>query len=863
MTFYWTAFRDRYAANAVFESNSWEDYVRENNTLANTTLPKTSAPGIYHGRVREGRRTADAIVECSALVIDSDKDLLSESDRTALVDSLKGHRFFFASRRGKFHLVLPFKEPITTPTEIHPRREFALTHFAKRLQRTLDFTTSHINSILHPYTRLPEMLESESVFVASSVEGEPLDLDNLLAEGGYRARPARARQGYVQETPKQAEGFTSELLKALDKRGLLYDRGPLSDRRSIRCPFHPDDSRGPGDTSTILFTESNWIHCSHNRCYWKHQPDYWRELGISSGNIPVAVTALLEASVTPRVSLDDAGRQIRKALMAAKPYEHTATVVRVTAGAGKTRAVAEYLDTYCTPKWDSETGDVIAGRTAFLATPTNALMREVSTRIGVEHRKATGVLAVIDSGGNPLCAKWATAKRLQEAGGDVHRLMCAKCEVRESCGARSGCVTGDGALTLTNHTLLPSLVRASVEAGKVPLIVWDESPSFVEVRRLTFAELEWLLDRFDHEDDPRSRVSLARLADVGLFGDRYRVAMRPLIEVLRRMRGGASWQDALVEYGATRLAESQLNRAESLLNLTAGGDTETRVKRVARGARRVNAADMAFDSMTEENQALVLRAESVVGALGVLVGAGEGEVRIFPQPGALEFAVVTESGRLWRDFGGVVLDATAPVHDLLALRRDASVVDIAVEDAGESVRVMQFTPGIGRRSLGMWDEGRRLLKFGEIAAESASWVGKFPGKPKVLVLSYKTFLPEILAVMRERFGDGVDLEGHHYGDTRGYDGWFQRGFDVFVTVGDPYANIVSEDRAYELLGIESAGVSIDDYCAYRARAEAAQAHGRGRDPVRKKTSGARVHLHFGRLPPLGWDAENTKMGTGV
>lgn len=875
--FVWTAFRSRYATEGAVVSDSWEDYVDTHAEWATLTIEKRKAPGIIHGDCGGSRLQAN-VKTATALVIDSDASLLPEGDIDAILTPFAALRYLFSWRRGKFHLVLPLAEPIDTPTEIRPRRECALGYFARLLKRPLDMTAARSYSLLHPYTRPEDFSDDEAVILRVG-DGDPLDLDTLLARENYRQRSPREAPT-TPRTPRQAPEWSSAVERALGARGLTYPDAKVSanpdgtHRRAIRCPFHPDDSKGPHDTSTVMFVESGWIHCSHNRCAWRDQAEFLREIGTEPGDFPPYIQALLEEApgAEARVSLDEAGRRIRLALMGAKPHERSATVVRVTTGAGKTRAAAEFLDGYCSPRWDSETGDVIAGKTAFLATPTNALLREVSSRIGVEHRVAVGTLAVLNPDGTQACKKWATAKALQAAGGDVHRLMCASCEFHDGgmCPALTGRVTGDGALTLTNHALLPSLVASAVEAGKVPLIVWDESPQFVDIRRLAWSDLEWMLDRFDTEEDPRRGVTLARLQEPTVFSDRYRVAMRPLLEVLRRVRGTGGLADAVTEWAGTRLAESQLCRAEAALNLPTGGGvsgTWDRVVRCAGAARRANVADMAFDAMGPAAREAVLRAEGLHGA--VLATTVEG-ARFWLEPGALEIASVTANGRLWRDFGGVVLDATAPVHDLRALRPDATVVDISVEDAGESVRTFYFTPGIGRRALAGMDDGRRVLTFDKIAKEvkrsSVRFERNVGRAPRVLVLGYKTYLDEIKTILETEGVGGVEgVETHHYGDTRGYDGWFQRGFDVFVTIGDPYANVVSEDRAYDTLGVErnDPPISIDDYCAYRARSESAQAHGRGRDPVEKKADGARIHLHFGRLPPLGWALDNTKIGGSI
>lgn len=845
--FAWSAIRHRYDTDLGYASTSWDEYVDNCLTLATRVIPKEWAPGIIHG-ASGGSRYKEAVESATALVIDSDKAPLDEGEIDAALARVP-YRYLFSWRSGKFHLVLPLANPIVTDADgIKARREVGVAYFEELLQRPLDYTTARANSLLHPYTK---QSDTDRVIIRVGA-GPDFDLDPVLAERGYRARAPRARSGPGVGTAAQWKDFTGRIIEALKAKGWWLD--DTRSRAAVCCPFHPETSRGAQDTSTVLFTETGWLHCSHNRCRLRTQTEFHDRLGLDPGDIPTGLRLLLEAAAVPRVSLDEAARRIRLALMAARPPERTATVVRVTTGAGKTRAAAEFLDGYCTPRWDAESGDIIPGRSAFFATPTNALLREVSERVHVEHRTVTGVLAVLNDDGSPACVKHDVAKRLQNSGGDIHRLMCAPCEFRDGCPARANRVRGEGALTITNHTLLPSLVRDAVEAGRVPLIVWDESPPFVEVVRITFSDLEWLLDHFDFEDDQRRPVNLARLTEVTVFGDRYRVAMRPLIEVLRRMRGGVTLDEAVAAYGATRLSDSQLARAESMLDLPPSAGTWARVRAVAEGARRVNAADLAFDALDESGQATVLRAERLAASITAVLRDG---ARFFDNPGALEVAYLTEAGRLWRDFGGVLLDATAPVHDLAAIRPDASLVDIAVEDADTgSERVMAFVPRLGRGRLGQ-DPVRRAETFRRVAGHVSKWVRK-AGARRVLLLSYKPFLTELGAAVSEAAaGTGVVLEWHHYGDTRGYDGWFQRGFDAFVTVGDPYSNIVTEDRVYDTLNVQ--GVSIDDYCAYRARAEAAQAHGRARDPVASRDGTSRLHLHYGRLPPLGWDAKNTRL----
>jgi hypothetical protein len=326
------------------------------------------------------------------------------------------------------------------------------------------------------------------------------------------------------------------------------------------------------------------------------------------------------------------------------------------------------------------------------------------------------------------------------------------------------------------------------------------------------------------------------------------------VEVLRRMRG-ATLPDAVTEYGATRLCESQLHRAETLLGVpVTTRDTWDRIRAVAGAARRVNVSEQMFDSMSEENQGHILRAETIHRALAALL---EDDTAIRPQPGALEVVCLTEAGKQWRDFGGVVLDATAPVHELLALRPDARVVDIAVRDAADSetVRILTHTPGVSRTALALRGEERRGEALGAVAVSInrnlARLEKRLGRKPKVLVITYKAHVEALRVLVNSELVADVDFK--HYGNTRGYDGWFQAGFDCFVTVGDPYSNVVTDELIHTYLKVEA---DLDSFSAYRARSELAQSHGRARSVQAKRGDGVRLALHYGRLAPLDWNSGN-------
>jgi hypothetical protein len=732
-----------------------------------------------------------------------------------------------------------------TADQATARRLYAIRHLQGLLGLELDPTCAQVAAILNPYCRRVRT-DPVPVTVVNDVPGY-WDLDRTLGIG-YQEPPKRGPG-----RPRTADKvfLTAVVAAFAAKDWLLDDSDP--EKVAVVCPFHPETAQD-GDTSTVVFADGK-VHCLHARCLGRTQGEFLKALDLKSGNYPPEVILTLEET-TP-VSVAEAQKAMGKALMAAKPHSATATVVRVTTGAGKTRAVTTFLDDYCCPKFDAETGDIIPGRTAVLALPTNALLREVKERLRVDHRTATGVLAVIQPDGTPGCRKFEWAKRLQAAGGDVHRLMCGKCEFKEGCYARENAVTGEGSLTVTNHALLPSVVRALKEDGKVPLVVWDESPQFVGSARLRFEDLDWLLGRFDYEENPLRLQSLAAMAEVTLFSPQYRVCMRPLVEVLRLFRVLKDLPESVSRYAATRIAHNHLSRGEGLLNLEPVGSAWDRIRRLAVSAKRVNTTDSAFDRLSEANQALVLRSEGVAEALEALYSADT--LRLDMQPGAVDVTFLTEHGELWKTAGGVILDATAPVHELQALRPNAVVVDVPVADSDEGiVKAFVHCPGLSRTVLEQRGELKRRLAFEDLARDlsrRSRLLEKRLGRPpKTVVMTYKPRIEEVEKAIRN--SGLATLEVAYYGNTRGYDRWFQQGFDQFVTIGDPYPNLYSAARSFELLKLPEDEQS--SYYAYAARSEAAQAHGRARDPQRRVSGeGIRSHIHYGRLPPLGWRKADT------
>jgi hypothetical protein len=208
----------------------------------------------------------------------------------------------------------------------------------------------------------------------------------------------------------------------------------------------------------------------------------------------------------------------------------------------------------------------------------------------------------------------------------------------------------------------------------------------------------------------------------------------------------------------------------------------------------------------------------------------------------------------------VVLDATAPVTLLRALRPDCVVEDIRVVDGGEVDRVLLWR-GMARTTLGKAKEAEpdrfeaMLVGAGARVRRLLHGAAVRLGRPpKVAVFTYRSYLPDVKRFMAL---DG-EVDWHYFGNTRGYDHWFQDGFDCFVTVGDPYTNLDATTATSRYLFGDD-GNRERMYFRETSEAEAAQAHGRARDPQPGKGGPYRLHVHVGQTIPLGWDSENSSV----
>jgi hypothetical protein len=828
--------------------NGWAEYVQLHTEAVDTTFDKGQGPGVMHGISKTGGRQAVDVSHSTALAIDIDTDALDPGPFFALCDWLKSQDITYlaqwrdAGHTYKLHLVLPLAQPYPV-YDTKVVREYRIELIDRLLSKhyTPDYAPATVNQLLYAYTARPGALNPDQEWHTGTKALDMVGMYPPSAQGGGRVRRQLG-------TEADATVEATALRKVLQVSKWVASKGAWD----VKCPVdHGDDYQ----SKTYLYP-NGYISCMAGKCQGKptawfvsHLPDDMQRevLDVTAQKVKAA----LAARDIQHVSLAQAEDRINTALHRASPVERHATCIMVSTGAGKTRAIARHLNQYSAP-YEGESDS--SGKTAVLAMPTNALLDEVRQRLDIPHRRMVGVLAVLDDGGNPACKKYEQARRLQEAGGNVHRLLCAHCEYKEGCAAREGTKTGTGSLIATNHSLMTTAATEFHGKGRHPLLVWDESPKWVQTATLENRDIEWLLREFDKEAKP-TKDYLSSMIDVRLFSDRYRTAVRPLLEIVRqiiRLPVGQYRPETIAnEWIKTPYNKTVLYRAAAVVNMPSTAAWNDIVD-VFSQAYRLNSVEMGFDGMRADTQARVLKAERILDALEVLSGedcvAHRAEHHVV-------VAALTKDASLFREYGGVVLDATANVAELNALRPDLSLTRIHVQDGGPVERYAMITPGLSRTAL-----AANIEPFSKAIQKARKAVERWAKTqniktPKVAVFTYR----DRVEVVKTQWSE-ADVA--YFGNTRGYDRWFQEGFDAFVTIGDPISNLGSLALQWLVLtGKEpvAGDPAFQDYVAASAESEAAQAHGRARDPQAKLGAGGRLHLHYGTRVPAGWALSNCQI----
>jgi hypothetical protein len=833
---------------------SWQDYVDGCNECLNATITKGEGPAFMFGITPSTRRRVEDYAEgqgfTTALAVDVDEGMPDLAPFRAVLAGLRkaGITYHAQWRRAantyKTHLVLPYATPYPI-RDVDSVRDANLDLTRRLLgpDVTFDPAVAKVAGVLFTMTKrpgVPEVPEQEWFITERAFDMS-------------RHFPVW-RQGATKQRRKVAKDEATEQTKLFLGHVVVNEWLESKNAWDINCPVeHDDDYAG----KTYLYP-SGHISCMAGKCQGKPMAWFLEHLPQETQREAQAeshtrLKAELAANLTTTVSIAEAHEQIYAALESTRPVEAHATVVQVSTGAGKTHAVSKYLDQYTTPFEDER-----AGLSAVMAVPTNALLREVDQRLQTPHQVRMGVLAVLNDDGTPACKKHAIAKPLQASGGNVHRLLCGHCEYKDDCVARASSTTGDGSLVLTNHALMVQSSKELLDAGRHPLLVWDESPPWVQTSQVLVQDLDWLLGEFDREAVPIRAVGaewLEALSNVTLFSPKYRAAVRPVLEALRwakqSHRGVHTAQALLQSWIKLPLHQMLLSRAMEASDFEPTGDAWADFCTSYTRAYRLNLVEMGFDAMRPETQRRVLRAERLMTSLGVM--AGHDAVLVIDEY-TISMASLTQAGQLFRTNGGVVLDATANTAELRALRPDLSLTQCRVEDRGQTERYLHDVVGLDRKS--MKHRPGRLLDCVRHAQGIVRRWGRREGlTPKVAVFGYKSSHDELVKAW-------PDAEIAWFGNTRGYDRFYQEGFDVFVTLGDPVSNLGVLALQWRVLtgqDPEPGDAAWQRYVAASAESELAQAHGRARSPQAKLGAGGRLHLHYGRRVPAGWDLESTQI----
>lgn len=847
LDFSFTAFAGRKAIQGNLFTG-WDSLVQLHDEALEVCYEKGSGPAVMVAIAADNRRRSEDIQYTTALAIDIDEGLPNLAPIRKLLTDLRSHKLTYlaqwrwAEKDGtwKVHILLPYADryPVYNTDQVRDWQG-RLTRAVLGSGLKEDSAVEKAAGLVYCMTRRPgdASTPSQEVFYGDVA----LDMVGMFPPSQQHQKVSN-----IKLTRDQVTEQASTLLAVLKEATWIEVKGAWD----IRCPVdHGSDYK----SKTFLYPTGN-ISCMAGRCQGK--PLAWFISHLSEADQEKVLTAVvapvqqeLAAAVAPTVSLDEAETAMRSALQATRAIERQATMVQVSTGAGKTRAATQYLNQYSAPfEGEADT----SGMTSVMAVPTNALLREVENRVQIPHRTHVGVLSVLNDDGTPACRKHEAAKKVQAAGGNVHRLMCSYCEFKQGCPARENTVVGAGSLILTNHALMTSAATSFHSKGRHPLLVWDESPQWVETATLDNRDVDWLLSEFDKEALPKRDVYEA-IVDGSLFATRFRVAVRPALEVLRTLHtlpnGRYVMKDIVKKWSSTLYNRSVLGRSRAVYGLKLEGDPVAALIDSFERAGRLNTVEMGFDTMRHDTQARVLKAERVIAAIGV--GLGERGL-VVKSDTHVTMASLTQDAVLFRDYGGVVLDATANTTELRALRPDLNRVTLRVQDQGHVERYLVFSNGLSRTALARRpDTIDTVLRNAKTTTKR--WGRAYDHDPKVAVFTYKSSLERVRQVWPE-------ATVAYYGNTRGYDFFFQEGYDVFITLGDPVANLSSLALQWLVLGGDPQDeAGFRSYCNSSAQAELAQAHGRARNPQMHKEGQPRLHLHYGVRTPAGWDLENTQI----
>lgn len=683
--------------------------------------------------------------------------------------------------------------------------------------------------------------------------------------------------------------------------GACFARGLPLDMARVFAEGVCRSSGETDDRPQVWQTTADRVNAGQLVTGYGHLARHWPDLAavldaaLPSGGGAQTLRDDLDARGTPAsIPARDAAATVRAALTDAPPG---LSVVRVTEGAGKTRAAVDVLRARAEACADLERID--SRRKTVYVAPTHAVASEVAE--GLRGLRAEYLRSVLATGacvyhvplGRLVSARhaattWCEGRAMGRNGAD------APCPHLDGCPARAGAVVqlGDGrppAVVVTVHALLG---QALAWAGPDALVILDEDPEAVEASTLTRAALEVAAGAEDlFAGTERWRSPVLRALAAGLERGELPTGDSALQTVFARgctsLAGDTAWEsDVAREYDTVDPVEVLRVFAYRAVWFEHEGDDGVKRWRrrsawAPRPSKREHARALAT-AVTErfveasETHATVARlvagvvrstapcvdphAERAVAA--VEVAPGDGSHRVL----RAVIASPAVAAALHRYGPTVLLDATA---DVAVLGRVAGgtvpVTEVRVEDGAPVARRVLYWSGASRKHVleasgdVRWGDGlERYLRaaLAQVVEHGARRVGLFSWKALADVLRAGTD-PVARALLDELAARGVTLVIGHYGHARGRNDWSD--CQALVSVGDPRPNVGASRAVAAVLGLSA---DHDEVYARATAAELSQVAGRLRAPWRQAPA---LHVHVGTVAPASWDerAEVLELPKGV
>jgi hypothetical protein len=756
----------------------------------------------YHIKWLEtnGSHSAYSNISSSWFCIDTDNQEISPNSFEKCLQN-KGIAYILSVRNRKWHLHIP-TTGIELSTTIDCRKawsdynkilyNYLFEELDPVIRAGVDDTCFRLGQFLNNHTFTPEKgLPHITMF-----EGQTVHVDrNYVLEA---SREPLQRQTVEDWFP------TNSVTKALYERGLvLADSG--DGKLFIECPHnHPQGSK----TSTV-FMNGRFV-CLHHTCSGRPQVSFLVNIGM------LEQKDLLPEKPTTQVTLSEVVGTILPEIQ----NNRNISVIQVPPGAGKSHLLRQALD--------SQIKDV----ETLVVVPTNDLMEEFASRLSSDRKTVVvkSALAVLNEDGSYACKNIVEAKRAQNAGINIHRSVCTNCPYRETCTAIKGAVTYRGKqddehakLVIANQVSMFNDIDMIRE--RFGLLVYDESPPLIDMYSISQTDFQWIMSR--SQDEQMGKYFFPIISD-------------KLRRTLKRYSDTINYLFNPSTSVSVESVDKILNKSESLLSKLLA------IKINEAEEDSWDSSNLNWFQLDESDKKDIERLHSIK-----LFFESIGKGRIYKVAmNRLVLVRWSEHTEHLAIFGGIILDATPlkSVINSFPTSLDKSFIDLAVEDANNVHRL--WKPCNLSRTALLSDRFETTLIDAVKSTDLLKITGKKPVKG--VIFSHKTALDRVKQIF-DQFGfDNIEWDYAHYGNVRGYDSWFQDGFQLFITVGDPIPNIDS----YKWLS-NFCKVEVQDVIEEVAIGELCQAHGRARAPQKHRHNKTRWLLHLGNKPPQGWHKGNT------